>query len=168
MAPQPAHAREVVLQLGELDLQLALGAARVRGEDVEDHRRAVDDRQAERLLEVALLARRQLVVAGDQVRVGCLRGGLRLGHLARAEVGVRVRLLAALHHLPHDRHAGGRSSSPSSCEVVAPRRSAAMQNARWRGALWLRLSSRFGEIVVAVRPLRLSIHCSSLGARQRS
>ena len=51
----------------------SLPSARVRvaGEDVEDHRRAVDDRHAERLLEVALLARAELVVAGDHVRVRC-------------------------------------------------------------------------------------------------
>ena len=67
--PQAAHAREVVLELRELDLELALGAVRVAGEDVEDHRRAVDDRQAELGLEVALLARRELVVAGDDVGV---------------------------------------------------------------------------------------------------
>ena len=69
VAPQAAHAREVVFELGELDLQLSLRAARVGGEDVEDHGRAVDDRQADGLLEVALLARGQLVVAGDQVGV---------------------------------------------------------------------------------------------------
>ena len=84
VAPQPAHAREVVFQLGQLDLQLALGAAGVRGEDVEDHGRAIDDGQADGLLEVALLARGQLVVAGDQVRVAGVRGGLGLGDLARA------------------------------------------------------------------------------------
>ena len=47
--PQPAHAGEVVLELGELDLQLALGRVGVVGEDVEDRRGAVDDRDAERL-----------------------------------------------------------------------------------------------------------------------
>ena len=73
MGPQPAHAREVVLELGELDLELALGRVGVVGEDVEDDRRAVDHRHAERLLEVALLARRQLVVAGDQVGVAGAR-----------------------------------------------------------------------------------------------
>ena len=41
--PQAAHAREVVLELRELDLELAFGAARVLGEDVEDQLRAVDD-----------------------------------------------------------------------------------------------------------------------------
>src|SRR5689334_863920 len=39
--PQAAHARQVVLELSELDLQFALGAVRVRGEDVEDDRRAI-------------------------------------------------------------------------------------------------------------------------------
>ena len=54
---RPAHAGHVVLELRELDLQLALGRVRVAGEDVEDHRGAVEHRHVERLLEVALLAR---------------------------------------------------------------------------------------------------------------
>src|SRR5439155_5475184 len=56
MAPQAAHAHEVVFELGELDLQLALGARGVRGEDVEDDRRAVHRGKADGLLAVALLA----------------------------------------------------------------------------------------------------------------
>ena len=47
----------------------------VRGEDVEDHGGAVDDGDPELLLEVALLARAELVVAGDHVRVARLRRG---------------------------------------------------------------------------------------------
>ena len=104
MAPQSPHTREVVLELRELDLELALGAAGVRGEDVEDHGRAIDDRKTERLLEVALLACSELVVAGDEVRVARLGRGLCLPHLARTEVGVRVRMSAALHELADDRH----------------------------------------------------------------
>ncbi len=119
VGPQPAHAREVVFELGELDLELALGAVRMRGEDVEDHGRAVDDRHADGLLEVALLARRQLVVAGDQVRVGGLRGGLRLGDLAGPEVSVRVRRFAALDHLADDADAGGAQQLGQLGEVVA-------------------------------------------------
>ncbi len=72
VGPQAAHAGEVVLELGELDLELAVGAVGVTGEDVEDDRRAVDDGDAELRLEVALLARAELVVAGDDVRVGRL------------------------------------------------------------------------------------------------
>ncbi len=68
--PQAAHAGHVVLELRELDLELALGRVGVPGEDVEDHRGAVDHRQAELGLEVALLARGQLVVGDDDVRVG--------------------------------------------------------------------------------------------------
>ncbi len=119
MGPQPAHAREVVLELRELHLQLALRAVRMRGEDVEDHRRAVDHRQSERLLEVALLPRRQLVVAGDHVRVARLRRLLRLRHLARAEIRVRMGLLAALHHRPHDRHPGGAQQLAQLGQVVS-------------------------------------------------
>jgi hypothetical protein len=56
MRPEAAHARHVVLELGELDLQLALGRPRVHGEDVEDHRGAVEHRDGELLLQIALLA----------------------------------------------------------------------------------------------------------------
>src|SRR5205085_4375866 len=40
--PQPPHACEVVLELRELDLKLALSRVRMAREDVEDDRRAVD------------------------------------------------------------------------------------------------------------------------------
>ena len=55
--PHAAHAREVVLELRELDLELALGAPRVLGEDVEDQLRPVDDAGAEGVLERSLLRR---------------------------------------------------------------------------------------------------------------
>ena len=60
--PHAAHAREVVLELRQLDLELALGASRVLGEDVEDQLRAVDDARLERVLERPLLRRPQLLV----------------------------------------------------------------------------------------------------------
>ena len=104
--PEPAHAREVVLQLRKLDLELALGRVRVVGEDVEDDRRPVDDRDAERFLDVALLARQQLVVTGDQVRVRVLDGAFQLLELAAPEVTVGVGLLAPLDELAHSRDAG--------------------------------------------------------------
>jgi hypothetical protein len=63
--PHAAHAREVVLELGELDLELALRAPRVLGEDVEDELCTVDDAGLQRVLERALLRRRQFLV-GDQ------------------------------------------------------------------------------------------------------
>ena len=71
--PLPDEARQQVGELGELHLQLALHRARPLGEDVEDERGAVDDPQAERAAEVALLDGRQRVV-GDH-EVGAARAG---------------------------------------------------------------------------------------------
>jgi hypothetical protein len=51
-----------VLKLRELDLELAFVALRALGENLEDQPRAIDDRAAERLFEVALLHRRQDVI----------------------------------------------------------------------------------------------------------
>src|SRR3954471_21073555 len=117
--PQAAHPREVVLELGQLDLELALRALRVAGEDVEDDRGAVDDRDPELLLEVAALARRELVVDRDQVRIGALGLLLDLVELARAEVRVRVRRLTVLHRLADRRDAGRAQQLAQLGEIVA-------------------------------------------------
>ena len=92
--PQPG---QPVAQQGQLDLGLALLAGGVLGEDVEDHRGAVDGRAAEDLLEVALLGRAELVVEDDGVAVDRLRRVAQLLGLALADVGGRVGRLAALH-----------------------------------------------------------------------
>ena len=107
MRPQPAHAGQVVLELGQLDLELALGGVGVVGEDVEDDRGAVDHGHVERLLEVALLARLELVVAGHDVRAGLLDRLLELRELALAEVAVGIGRRAPLAQLPRDGDAGG-------------------------------------------------------------
>ena len=70
--PHAAHARQVVLELRELDLELALGADGVLGEDVEDQLRAVDDPRVERVLERALLDGLELVVDEQDVGAGVL------------------------------------------------------------------------------------------------
>ena len=62
MLPHATHARQVVLELGELDLELSLGARRVLGEDVEDQLRPVDDAGGQGILERALLRRLELAV----------------------------------------------------------------------------------------------------------
>ena len=62
MLPLPHEAREEVGELGQLDLELALHGARALGEDVEDERGAVDDLEAERAAEVALLDGRERIV----------------------------------------------------------------------------------------------------------
>ena len=86
--PHAAHPRQVVLELRELDLELALGADRVLGEDVEDQLRAVDDARRERVLERALLRRVELVV--DDEHVGPALGVERLQLLELALADVRL------------------------------------------------------------------------------
>ena len=82
-ADQP---RQQVLQLRQLDLQLAFARARAPREDVEDELRAIDDLAADRLFDVPQLRRRQLVVEDDDVDVGLgARGGERLDLAARRE-----------------------------------------------------------------------------------
>ena len=98
--PQAAHPRQVVLELGQLHLQLSLGRVGVVGEDVEDDGGAVDHGHAQRRLQVALLARRQLVVAGDQVGAALGQHPLQLAQLPAPQVAVRVGPVAALHQLP--------------------------------------------------------------------
>src|SRR4029077_1334041 len=74
VGPLPDQARQEIRELSQLDLQLPLGGARALGEDVEDQRGPVDDLDAERLGDVALLDRRELVV-GDEEVGGCRAGG---------------------------------------------------------------------------------------------
>ena len=102
-----ADAGQPVAQQGQLHLRLALLAVGVLGEDVEDHRGAVDGRAPEELLEVALLGRGELVVEHHGVAVG-LEGDLaQLLGLALADVGGRVGRGAALHEARHLVGAGG-------------------------------------------------------------
>ncbi len=95
--PHAAHARQVVLELGKLDLQLALGRRRVLREDVEDQLRPVDDARVERVLEEALLGRLELAVDDHALRIRPLEELLQLLDLALADVGSLRRLSAVLH-----------------------------------------------------------------------
>ena len=65
VGPQLGQPRQLVLELGELDLEAALVGLRMEREDVEDQPAAVDDLDVEQALERALLGGRQLVV-GDR------------------------------------------------------------------------------------------------------
>ena len=69
---QPRHQ---VLQLRELHLELAFARARAPREDVENELRAIDDLPVERLLEVAELRGRQLVVEDHDAGVELVAGG---------------------------------------------------------------------------------------------
>ena len=67
VGPAADEPRQLMLDLRELDLQLAFGAARALREDVEDQRGAVDDAALECALEVALLRARERVVEDDEI-----------------------------------------------------------------------------------------------------
>ena len=84
--PHAAHARQVVFELRELDLQLAFGARRVLREDVEDQLGAVDHARVERVLEESLLCRVELVVDEQALGAGFLVALLQLLELALADV----------------------------------------------------------------------------------
>ena len=105
--PHAAHARKVVVELRELDLELSLGGHGVLGEDVEDQLRAIDDAHVERVLEPPLLARVEVVVDDHRLGLLLLHGRLQLGELALADVGARVGGGALLDDLAHRLDARG-------------------------------------------------------------
>ena len=80
-----------VLELRQLDLELALGRAGVLGEDVEDDGRAVDHPRLEPVLQRALLARAERSLGGDQVGLQPRHQRGELLELAAAQVGPRLR-----------------------------------------------------------------------------
>src|SRR4029078_10881751 len=80
--PEAAHPREVVFELRELDLELALGADGVLGEDVEDQLRPVDDARLKGVLEHFLLRGAELVVDEQCLGAGLLVRRLELLELA--------------------------------------------------------------------------------------
>ena len=103
-----AQARQEVLQLGQLDLRLALSGLRVLGEDVEDEGGAVDDLDLDDVLEGAALAGRELGVADDGVGALGDDDVAQLDGLALAQVGRGVGVGAALHDAGE--HLGARRS----------------------------------------------------------
>src|SRR6185436_15378794 len=98
--------RQQVLELRELDLQLALARPRPPREDVENQLRAVDDLAADLFLDLAQLRRRQLVVEDDDVDGGFRRRRGQALHLARAEERRRIGLGALLEDPERDLGAG--------------------------------------------------------------
>ena len=106
MLPEAAHARQVVLELGELDLELALGADGVLGEDVEDQLRPVDHPRLQRILELLLLDRRELVVDDQRLGARALEGLLQLLELALPDVRARVGPFPVLDELGYRLDAG--------------------------------------------------------------
>ena len=116
--PHAPHARQVVLELSELDLELSLGRDGVLREDVEDQLRPVDDAGRQRVLERALLRRLELVV-DDQHLGSCVAvRRLELLELALADVAPRIGPDAMLDDLSDGRHAGRPGELPQLRELL--------------------------------------------------
>ena len=122
VGPQLGQPRQLVFELGELDLEPAFVGLRVEREDVEDQPAAVDDLDVEQALERALLGGRQLVVGDQQVEAGLALGGGELLGLALADVPVRVDMAAVL-PLGADHVGTGRRSPGWRARRASPRRS---------------------------------------------
>ena len=87
VGPRPDEPRPLIGEMRELDLQRALGGAGAAAENLEDEPGPVDHLAAERLLEIALLDRRERAVHHDEIdRLGLRLAGDRLD-LALAEIG---------------------------------------------------------------------------------
>ena len=99
--------RQQVLQLRQLDLQLAFARPRAPRKDVEDQLRAIDHLAIEPLVQLAQLRRRQLVVEDDQVGVGFGRRVRQHLDLAAAEKRRRIGLGPILQHAQDHARAGG-------------------------------------------------------------
>ena len=106
MRPAAHEARRHVLQLRELDLQLAFVRARALREDVEDQPGAIDDAALGELFEIALLHRRERAVDEDQIRVERLALLGELLGLAGADEVARVRPVDARGQRADDARAG--------------------------------------------------------------
>jgi len=106
-ATPTGEARELVFELGELDLELAFAGFGVAGEDVQDELGAVDDVAGEARLDVAELRGGEVVVEEDQRGVGAGDDGDDLVELALADEAGWIGLLAALDERRGDGRASG-------------------------------------------------------------
>ncbi len=107
VGPAADETRQLMLDLRELDLQLAFGAARAEREDVEDQARAIDDAAFERALEIALLRAGERMVEDDEIGAGFHAARRDLLDLAFARERRGVGSLAPAGHRARDRRAGG-------------------------------------------------------------
>ena len=110
--PLAPKAGQAVAQQGQLDLEHALPAGGVLGEDVEDDGHPVNHVTLEEFLEVALLSGREAVVEHHHIHIepiGVLSQRLRL---ARAYESSRMGRPALEHHRTHRRRPGRVGQQP--------------------------------------------------------
>lgn len=100
VGPQARQPRQHVFVVGQLHLRLGVGRLGPRHEDVEDQARAVQDAARHRLLDVARLRRRELVVEDRHVDLLVTTPGGNLLQLARPHVDAGRGLRQPLHEPP--------------------------------------------------------------------
>ena len=69
MAPKPRQSRQQMLQLRQLDLQLAFTGPGPLSENIQNQRRAIQNLAIEDLLQIAALRRRKFVVENDRIDI---------------------------------------------------------------------------------------------------
>ena len=110
-ATPATHPGDEVLELGELDLRLALPGLGVLGEDVEDEHGPVDDLDVEEFLQGDHLTGTEFTVGDDGVRSGLDDHLAQLLDLAGTDVGAGIGLVATLVEHVDDLGAGGLGQS---------------------------------------------------------
>jgi hypothetical protein len=102
----PHQARQEVLQLGELDLQLAFLCARPPGKNVENQLRPVDHFPVNRILDLSQLRGCQLIVEYDHVDVHLGARRSQRHNLSGTQKGRRIGLGSLLQNAEDDNSAG--------------------------------------------------------------
>jgi hypothetical protein len=96
-----------MVQLRRFHLNASLARARVLREYVEDQFGAIDHRHLHRLLQVALLTRREVLVEAHQIEFQLIALGLQVAQLALSDECGGVDFRAPLHLLPHHESSSG-------------------------------------------------------------
>jgi succinyl-diaminopimelate desuccinylase len=120
VVPHPAHPREVVFELCQLDLELPLGASRMLREDVEDQLGAVDDPGLQRVFERSLLWGAELTVDEEHLGGRTRKGLLELRQLSLAHERSYVRPCSMLDELSARRDTSGACQLFQLPELVVP------------------------------------------------
>src|SRR5579883_1706751 len=100
------QARQPVLELSKLHLQLAFFGAGTTGKDIENQSRAVDDFSVEDFFQILVLAWREFFVKDNDIHTFQKNLFTQLLDFAFSDVGGRIRTVAALDHLIDDACAG--------------------------------------------------------------
>src|SRR5262249_9017639 len=100
------EARQHVVELRKLDLQLAFAAARVSRKDIQNELGTINHTAFGVLLDIALLYRREIAVENNERSLLGVGFGADFVELAPAHEGGRVRRIAKLEHRSRNLRAG--------------------------------------------------------------